>query len=748
MIVIDMINHCHGCMEKKTQNKKCPYCGWVEGTAPESALHLPPGTILQEKYLIGKALGQGGFGITYLAWDMNLNLKLAVKEYLPQELAYRTGGQSEGSIYKKSLADNFNYGLEKFLEEARTLARFNEHPNIVSVRDFFKANGTAYLVMNHIEGVTLKEYLAGRDKPLPFEQALDIFMPVLDALKEVHAAGILHRDISPDNLLINSNGRVVLIDFGAARQAMGDKSRSMSVTMKAGYSPVEQYQSKGKQGPWTDIYAVAATFYHAITGQMPPESLDRISEDSLLYPSIIGVNIDPQKEKALIKAMAVLAKNRYQSVIKFQEALQILSVGQADMQHFVFEVAEGSLLCTEHKEVGDSCALGNLKGTVEEKLLNEKNIPERAVKINSKSRRWVLYILLIILFGVATTFFGNWHLISTSNVELFGKDESSIEVKKNENNTYSNLYEFNIFAMGTSIEIRFSDNGTKLNKQTEEEIINLIGHLEILFNRSDKESDVYRVNEHAGLNPVQVSDEVLDVTKFAVEYAKISKGAFDPSIAPLVDAWGFLYRDFKVPNEAEIENILPFIDYTQIYINENNAAIYLPHEEMSLDFGGIAKGFVIDQVKKHLKSAGIEHALINAGGDIGTIGNRADGGVWRVGVGNPKSPEEIIAIVPMESGSAIFTTGDYERFFEYDGDNYHHVLNPETGFPASGLTSVTVIADTAVEADASSTAVFVLGQEEGLSLIEKRSGVEGVLITSEMELLISSGLEDIVELKQ
>ncbi len=316
-------NLCLGCMEDRGSDIICPHCGWVEGTAPESALHLPPGTVLQEKYLIGKALGQGGFGITYLAWDMNLNLKLAIKEYLPQELAYRTGGHNKVSVYKKTLADNFNYGLEKFLEEARTLARFNEHPNIVSVRDFFKANGTAYLVMNHIEGVTLKEHLISRDKPLAFEQAVDIFMPVLDALKEVHAAGILHRDISPDNLLISNRGRVVLIDFGSARQAMGNKSRSMSVIMKAGYSPEEQYRSRGEQGPWTDIYAVAATMYHAITGVMPPESLDRLKEDPLDLPSTIGVKIETHQEDALLKAMAVQAEDRYQTVEEFQKALTV-----------------------------------------------------------------------------------------------------------------------------------------------------------------------------------------------------------------------------------------------------------------------------------------------------------------------------------------------------------------------------------------------------------------------------------------
>ena len=308
-------------MEKRAKDITCPHCGWIVDALPESALHLPPGTILQEKYLIGKALGQGGFGITYLAWDKTLNIKLAIKEYMPQELAYRTGGQGEVSLFKSSLADSFIYGLEKFLEEARTLAQFNEHPNIVSVRDFFKVNGTAYLVMSYIEGLTLKEYLSSMDKPLTFEQAFNIFMPVLDALKDVHAAGLLHRDISPDNLVIDAQGRIVLIDFGAARRAMGDKSRTMSIIMKAGYSPIEQYQSKGKQGPWTDIYAVAATMYHSLTGIIMPDSLNRLTEDTIAPPSQLGVKIKPYQEEAILKALEVRATNRFQSVEEFQENL-------------------------------------------------------------------------------------------------------------------------------------------------------------------------------------------------------------------------------------------------------------------------------------------------------------------------------------------------------------------------------------------------------------------------------------------
>ncbi len=340
--MMDFTHLCMGCMEEKGPDSICQYCGYKEGTAPESLLHLPPGTKLQDKSLLGRVLGHGGFGITYLAWDTDLNIKLAIKEYLPQQLATRTLGQSTVTAYKSTLSDAFNYGLGKFLEEARTLARFIEHPGIVSVRDFFKANGTAYLVMNFYEGITLQTYLESKGGKISTEQALNIFMPVLDALKEVHAAGILHRDISPDNLLISTRGQVVLIDFGAARQAMGKKSKNLSVIMKAGYSPEEQYRTKGEQGPWTDIYAVAATFYRAITGQLPPESLDRLAETKLVPPSELEVEVTPYQEKALLKALAVKAQDRYQSVDDFQEELlsgKDVIVEEYDESPLIYEVS-------------------------------------------------------------------------------------------------------------------------------------------------------------------------------------------------------------------------------------------------------------------------------------------------------------------------------------------------------------------------------------------------------------------------
>ncbi len=319
---MDKDSICMGCMlEKNVQDSVCKNCGYSAEAEPESPLFLKPGTILENKYLVGRVLGQGGFGITYLAYDLNLNIKLAIKEYFPQDLASRAAGHTEVSAYAGSLGSQYEYGLDKFLQEARTLAQFEEHPNIVSVRDFFKANGTAYFVMSYVEGVTLKEFLADSGGRLQVEQARSILMPVMDALREVHAVDVLHRDVSPDNIFINTKGQVILIDFGAARQAIGEKGHSLSIILKPGYAPEEQYRSKGKQGPWTDIYAVAATYYHLITGQQPPEALERMVSDELVLPRDLGVSLEEWEQNALCKALAIRAQDRYQTIADFQAGL-------------------------------------------------------------------------------------------------------------------------------------------------------------------------------------------------------------------------------------------------------------------------------------------------------------------------------------------------------------------------------------------------------------------------------------------
>jgi serine/threonine protein kinase len=312
---------CFGCMKDKGFESMCPHCGWEVDSPIEAPQHLPPGTILQEKYLLGRVLGHGGFGITYLAYDINLDTKLAIKEYMPRDFATRATEQTIVSVFSGEFTSHFENGLMNFLDEAKTLAQFNNHPGIVGVRDFFKENGTAYLVMYYLEGIDFKQYLETQGGKIPYQTALMIMIPVMDALREVHSRGTLHRDISPDNIYITSEGQVKILDFGAARYAMTAFSKSISVILKPGFAPEEQYRSKGNQGPWTDVYSTAATFYRAIVGYVPPESLDRLEEDTIQSPSSLGIDIPDRAEAALMKALSIRAADRYQSIAEFQQDL-------------------------------------------------------------------------------------------------------------------------------------------------------------------------------------------------------------------------------------------------------------------------------------------------------------------------------------------------------------------------------------------------------------------------------------------
>ncbi|MBL8173808.1 MAG: serine/threonine protein kinase [Bryobacterales bacterium] len=314
---------CMGCMSQRGASDACPHCGYVEGTPTASLLHLPPRTLLHGQYVIGRVLGHGGFGITYIGWDTLLERKLAVKEYFPAGIAMRTSGAASVSHYSGTQQKDYDYGLERYLEEARLLARFSSHPNILSVLNFFKENGTAYIVTEFLEGHTFQKHLEIAGERIGFEETMQVMLPVLRALEDVHAAGILHRDISPDNIHIGPNRQVKLLDFGAARIALGERSKNLSVILKEGYAPPEQYHSRGNQGPWTDIYASAATIYRAITGHHVPPALDRMAEDDLKPPISVGVAMSLREEEALLRALSFNTIDRFQTVREFHDALTL-----------------------------------------------------------------------------------------------------------------------------------------------------------------------------------------------------------------------------------------------------------------------------------------------------------------------------------------------------------------------------------------------------------------------------------------
>lgn len=275
--------------------------------------------MLAGQYMIDKVLGQGGFGITYRAIDHKTGQKVAVKEFFPDALAYREG--TTVISYPGERSENYIYGKENFLQEAQTLAEFIGNEGIVRIHSYFEENGTAYFVMDYIEGKSFDDYLKEKGGKISVEEAEEILVPVMDALGFVHSKGIVHRDVTPDNIYITHDGKVKLLDFGAARYSLGDKSRSLDVILKHGFAPKEQYTRRGKQGPFTDIYSLAATFYFALTGKRPPDSVERMDEDDLVPMSNLGVNIAVNKENAILRALSVQPADRFQSMADFKKAM-------------------------------------------------------------------------------------------------------------------------------------------------------------------------------------------------------------------------------------------------------------------------------------------------------------------------------------------------------------------------------------------------------------------------------------------
>ena len=283
-------------------------------------LALPQGTRIRD-FEFHRVLGHGGFGITYLGWNLALDIPVAIKEYLPADLATR---ERDGSVVPQSsqAASDFQWGLERFLDEARTLARF-QHPNIVRVHHFFEAHSTAYIAMDYVEGETLSAHL-DRKGPLREAELKGILYPLLNALAVVHGADFLHRDIKPGNIVLReADGSPVLLDFGAARQAIGAKSRSVTSIVTPGYAPIEQYSSRGRQGAWTDLYALGGVCYRALTGQVPEDATDRVRDDPLVpVAQRCAGRASGAFLSAIDWALSVDEGDRPQSVAAWREAME------------------------------------------------------------------------------------------------------------------------------------------------------------------------------------------------------------------------------------------------------------------------------------------------------------------------------------------------------------------------------------------------------------------------------------------
>lgn len=310
---------CPNCMAKTASDSGlCPVCGGDMGI--QNAPHqLPVNSILNARYLVGKTLGAGGFGITYVGYDLKLESKVAIKEYFLSGGVSRTRSLTVVPT-EPAAAEPFTKGKTRFLDEAKVLAQFIDEPNIVKVRDYFEENGTAYIVMEFLDGEDLTHY-AKKHGNLSFDEALSLLEPAMLALDRVHKKGLIHRDISPSNLMLLKDGSIKVLDFGTARvqSVLGEKS--LSIMLKPGFAPEEQYRTHGKQGPWTDVYAMSATFYRLLTGKTPPTSTDRVYQDTIALPSSLGVEITPKQEEVLMRGLAVHSEDRIQTMEELAKCL-------------------------------------------------------------------------------------------------------------------------------------------------------------------------------------------------------------------------------------------------------------------------------------------------------------------------------------------------------------------------------------------------------------------------------------------
>lgn len=351
-----------GCEE---EDVCCPFCGYVENTPPDKSFYLHPGVLIRGRYLVGTVIGAGGFGVTYKAWDNTLDSIIALKEYYPDGVASRTDGINV-SVFSSEEAGSYNRGKERFLKEARSLAKFNNNPGTVTIYDFFELNGTAYITMEYLDGYNLREYLqyidpdnadseryniseddaktlainakesksdkddenteksdrnSNKENLVPIEMIVDVAVSVCDTLSIIHSTGVVHRDISPENIFKCNDGTYKLIDFGAAKQQMSDEKRSSTVILKHAYAPVEQFSQMGDVGPWTDIYSLGATLYKLSTGITPRESIQRILNDDIEEPRVIRPDIPEHVSLAIMKALSIQIKDRYQTAQDLKTAI-------------------------------------------------------------------------------------------------------------------------------------------------------------------------------------------------------------------------------------------------------------------------------------------------------------------------------------------------------------------------------------------------------------------------------------------
>jgi len=307
-----------------------------------------------------------------------------------------------------------------------------------------------------------------------------------------------------------------------------------------------------------------------------------------------------------------------------------------------------------------------------------------------------------------------------------------------------------LFALNTFLSFRVYGGANA--EQALDSAVKRIHEIESLMSITIEDSDVVQINNNSGIRPVKVHEDTFYVIKTALYYSALTEGRFDITIYPIARLWGIGTENARIPSIEEIQKKLPLVNYQNVVLDEENMTVFLEKKGMGIDLGGIAKGFAADEAARIFKEAGIKHAIINMGGSITTIGSRPDGSTWRIGVRNPRAQNddlEHMAIIESK-GTSILSAGDYERYIvdvhTDTGVRYHHIFDPFTGYPAdTGIIATTVVSHSAIQADALSTAMMVMGVEKGLSMIKGIEGVEGLIITDDKKVYVTQGLTDNIE---
>lgn len=319
---------CPNCFSNSFSGNYCLGCGYSQNQ-PREVRALPVGTVLFQRFIVGRILGIGGFGITYLAWDRYGQRVCAVKEYFPQDWAMRIPASLELRARDGRYEAPYLHSRDNFINEAKILHEFEENPSIVDIVAFFQENNTAYIAMEYVQGETLTQNMKRRKKTMSVRQTQQSLCQVALALGMLHSAGLLHRDVSPDNIMLTDSGMVKLIDFGAARQYIMNRTTDMSVLLKPGFAPIEQYYKVGRHGPWIDVYALAATYYYLITGKKPVPSTDRNMGEKMMSAHEVQPKISKALSKVLDHAMEMDYTKRIQSMEEFvRELRQALGTGK------------------------------------------------------------------------------------------------------------------------------------------------------------------------------------------------------------------------------------------------------------------------------------------------------------------------------------------------------------------------------------------------------------------------------------